>query len=217
MRMATLRRPDDRIQPVARTGLPAIVLPLFLILFCTSGLAARDRASARADGTRAIGDWTLAPSRDGNGCFLTRDYDRAGGTTLLLGVDVDGTNRLSVLNANWSIRSKDRLKLNFRLSNSSYPAHFAIGIVSDGKQGFVTSFGVKFPAYFAASQSLDISRGDVPVERLSLDGADPAVTALGKCVEGLQPKPTAAATGRLRSDGIPSDPFAPVAARDSAK
>jgi len=72
---------------------------------------------------------------------------------MLIGLDIDGANRLSVLNANWSIKSKDRLTLNFRLSNSSYPAHFAVGIVSDGKQGFVTSFGAKFPAYFAASNS----------------------------------------------------------------
>lgn len=138
-------------------------------------------------------------------------------TTLLLGLDIDGTNRLSVLNANWSIKSKQRLKLNFRLSNSSYPAHFAIGIVSEGKQGFVTSFGAKFPSYFAASRTLQISRGDVPVERLSLDGGEAAVAELGNCLDAQQGKPAAAAGEKARSGDIPKDPFASAPARESKK
>jgi hypothetical protein len=186
-------------------------------LVCAAGLFASDPVSARDYASRTVGDWTVVASKDGKGCFLTRDYEGNGETTLLLGLDIDGTNRLSVLNANWSIKARDQLKLNFRLSNSSYPAHFAVGILSEGKQGFVTSFGEKFPSYFAASKALNISRGDVPVERLSLDGGDAAVAELKKCVDDQQAKPAAAAGGKARSDDIPSDPFAPAPARGSKK
>jgi hypothetical protein len=193
----------------------AISRPLFLALLGAFTLSASDPAIARDYKPRDIGDWTVGPSKDGKGCFLTRDYPRNGGTTLLLGLDIDGTNRLSILNPNWSIKPKDRLKLNFRLSNSSYPDHFAIGIASDGKQGFVTSFGAKFPTLFAASDTLSISRGDVPVERLRLDGGDAAVTELGHCVDDQRDAPAASDNSKTRSDDIPKDPFSIVPKRVS--
>lgn len=214
--MPTPRQPIDSAAPFARPRLRAIARPVFVAIACVAGLFAGDRASARDYASRDIGDWTVAASKDGKGCFLTREYERNGGTRLLLGLDIDGTNRLSVLNANWSIKPKDQLKLNFRLSNSSYPAHFAVGIASDGQQGFVTSFGAQFPAYFAASGSLDISRGDVPVERLSLDGGKAAVAALRKCVAAQRENPVATAGRKARSDDIPADPFA-VSSRKSKK
>jgi hypothetical protein len=164
--------------------------------------------SARSYASRTVGGWTVAASKDGMGCFTAREYDRNRGTTLLLGLDTDGTNRLVVLNENWSIKPKDQLKLNFRLSNSSYPAHFAVGIISDGEPGFATSFGAKFPSYFAASKVLNISRGDVPVERLDLDGAEAAVAELKKCVADVRAEPAPAMEGKGRSDDIPKDPFA---------
>lgn len=195
------------IRPRFRT----IVPPVFIAFACATSLSASNPVSARKPASRSVGEWTVVTSKDGEGCFLTRDYKR--GTTLLLGLDIDGTNRLSVLNPNWSIKPKDQLTLNFRLSNSSYPAHFAVGIVSEGKQGFVTSFGAKFPSYFSASGTLQISRGDVPVERLSLDGAAPAVVALTNCVDDQRAKPAIAPEEDTQSDDIPKDPFAPVGKR----
>jgi len=156
--------------------------------------------------SQAVGDWTVTPSRDGAGCFMTRTYQRTGGTTLLLGLDVDGANHLSVLNANWSIKPKDRLKLNFHLTKANYPRHFAVGMASAGQQGFVTSFDVKFPSDFAASTVLLITRDKVTVERLPLDGSGAAVAALRQCVEGQ--RKAAGSGGTVRSDDIPLDPFA---------
>lgn len=164
---------------------------------------------ARVDAlSRDVGSWIVTASSDGKGCFLTKRYDRTGGTTLLLGLDVDGTNRLTVLNDNWSIMPGDRLNLGFRLSNASFPSHAAIGLASDGKKGFVASFGAKFPATFAASRTLRIVRGEVPVEQLTLDGAGAAVAELRACV-GKRASPTAAPAnaGKTRSS-IPVDPFA---------
>lgn len=153
--------------------------------------------------TRSIAGWTVAASAEGDGCFVTKSYDRPGGTTLMMGVDRDGSNRLSVLNANWSIKAKDRLKLTFRLSSGGYVGHQAFGMASDGKRGFVTSFEPKFPTYFAASRALAIFRGDVPVERLALDGSGAAVAELRRCVAALR-------TGAAEPKGprIPRDPFA---------
>jgi hypothetical protein len=164
---------------------------------------------------RTVGGWTVTASEDGEGCFLTRGYDHPGDTTLLLGVDLDGTNHLTVLNANWSIEPKDELKLDFRLSKGGYPKHFAIGMSSNGKPGFVTSFEAKFPSYFAASKFLDISRGDVPVERLDLDGSGAAVAELRKCVEAQRGQPASAA--KTRSSDIPRDPFAITPKPESKK
>ncbi len=215
--MAMPQRPIERTAPTVRAWHRAIVPSLFLASVCATSLPARDHASTRALEPREIGDWTVTASKDGKGCFLTRTYAHPGDTTVLLGLDIDGTNRLSVLNANWSIKAKDRLTLNFRLSNSSYPAHFAVGIVSDGKQGFVTSFGAKFPSYFAASKDLQIARGDVPVERLRLERIDAAVAGLGKCVDDQSGEPADAAAGKARSDDIPENPFASAPKRDSKK
>lgn len=174
-------------------------------------------AIARDYPPRTLGAWTVALSKDGKGCFLTRTYERAGDTTLLLGIDLDGTNHLSVLNANWSIKPKDRLKLDFRLSNGGYVKHFAIGMASDGKKGFVTSFEPKFPTYFATSAILHISRGDVPVERVNLDGSGAAVAAVRACVEAQRGKPASAAGATPPPDDIPRDPFAVVTPRRSKR
>ena len=214
MPMLMPRRSINGADPVVRAGFRPIARPAIFALVCASGLFAGGPGFARDDAPHTVRGWTVAESKDGKGCFLTREYDRNGETTLLLGLDIDDTNRLVVLNANWSIKPRDQLKLNFRLLNSSYPAHFAVGITSEGKQGFVTSFGVKFPSYFAASKTLEISRGDVPVERLDLDGADVAVAALRDCVADRQAKP---ADGKARFDDIPSDPFAPPPARGPKK
>jgi len=167
--------------------------------------------------TRDVGSWTVAVSQDKKGCFLTRAYQVPGGTTLLFGLDTDGSNRLSVLNANWSIKERERQNLNFRLSNIAFPKHLAIGMASEEKKGFVTSFGVKFPDHFAASSFLNISRGTVPVEELSLDGSGAAVAELRKCVDLYRGKPATDARGSARGGHIPIDPFAPDAARKSKK
>ncbi|WP_380786225.1 hypothetical protein [Sphingomonas sp. R86521] len=173
------------------------------------GLSIGAAASAQEYPARDVGDWTVAVSRDKNGCFLTREYDRAGKTTLLLGLDRDGTNHVSVLNANWSIKPRDELSLDFRLSSGGYAKHGAVGIAADGKQGFVTSFEAKFPGYFAASKAFDISRGDVAVERLNLEGSGAAVAALRECVGVLSAKPAAGPAAKNRGERIPTDPFAP--------
>lgn len=170
-------------------------------------------AAAQTYASREVGGWTVAASKDGAGCFLTRAFPHPGNTTLLLGLDVDGANHLSVLNANWSIEPKDRLKLNFRLSKSAYPDHFAVGMASDGAQGFVTTFGTKFPDAFAASNFLHISRGKVPVERLGLAGSGAAVKELRACVAAQRSKPAAAKAESWR-DQIPRDPFASRKVRD---
>ena len=180
------------------------------------GIIPYSHAAARTYSAQDIGGWTVAASKGGGGCFLSRDYDRPGQTTLLLGLDTDGTNRLSILNANWSIRPKERLELTFRLSRNSFPKHFAIGIASDGKQGFVTTFNSKFPAHFAASRSLDVFRGDVPVEKLSLVGSGAAVAELRKCVDA-QPVESATKADPTPSSSIPIDPFAPTQKRNRKK
>lgn len=174
-------------------------------------------AAAQDYRTRDVGDWTIAVSGDGGGCFVTRQYDGVGGTRLLLGLDTDGSNRLSVLNDNWSIAPGERLKLNFRLSGGKYAGHAVIGIESDGKRGFVTSFEAKFPSYFAASKGLDISRGTVPVEQLSLAGSGAAMAELRKCVQTRQAGDGDRKSARKPGAAIPRDPFAPAASRRSKR
>lgn len=152
--------------------------------------------------TRELGAWTIAAARDGDGCFMTRRYPRDGDTTLLFGLSGDGSNRLTVLNANWSIRPRDKLTLDYRLSNRRFPKQFAVGLSADGKQGFVSTFDAKFTAQFAAATDLAIFRGDVPVERLTLEGTGAAMAELRRCVAATRGAPAAA------DEAIPRDPFA---------
>ena len=201
------------VRPIDRAAAKPVVVALAVAL----GLFASTNAAAQDYAAREVGEWTVAASKDKKGCFVTRDYARAGNTTLLLGLDVDGTNHLSLLNANWSIAPKDDLRLNFRLSTQSYAKHVAVGLASDGKQGFVTAFEAKFPAYFAASTILHVSRGDVPVERLSLDGSGAAVAELRRCVWIHRVKAAPKPGEKARPDGIPADPFASDPQRKSKK
>ncbi len=173
--------------------------------------------AAREYAPRDVGAWKVAPSTDKQGCFITRTFDVARSTTLLLGLDIDGSNRLSLLNPNWSIRPKEQLKLNFRLSNAAFPRHLSVGIAADGKRGFVTSFGGSFPKVFAASTFLHVTHGDVPVEELRLDGSGAAVAELRKCVEVYRAGPVAAPRAPADDGRIPVDPFAADKKRDSRK
>lgn len=184
------------------------------LLIAATGLLAAASASAQDYAIREIAGWTVTASRDGNGCFLTKAYQGPGETTLLFGLDTDGSNRLSLLNANWSIRKKARESLDFRLSNASFPRHLAIGIGSEGKKGFVTSFGTKFPALFAASGFLHVFRGDVPVAQLSLRGSGAAVAELRRCVAVHRGKRVADARDSDRAADIPIDPFASDSKRE---
>lgn len=186
-------------------------------LAVATGVSANAREADRGYPARQIGGWTVAASKDQKGCFLTREYDRPGKTTLLLGLEGDGTNHLSVLNANWSIRPKDELSLTFRLSSGGYDKHDAVGMAADGKQGFVTSFERKFPAYFAASRVLQIFRGDTPVEALNLDGSGAAVAELRTCIGFRGGTESAAPGARGRTGNIPMDPFAPDVARKPSR
>ena len=178
------------------------------VLACSCAMLMSAAAVAGNYATRDVAGWMVAASKDGHGCFLTKTFKRTGATTVLLGLDRDGGNRLSVLNANWSIKPKDRLELDFTLSHGGYPKHFAIGIASEDKQGFVTNFEAQFLSYFARSEFLNISRGDVPVERLSLTGSGPATVELRKCV-AVQRASSGADEATPEAGDIPTDPFAP--------
>jgi hypothetical protein len=167
-------------------------------------------AAAQREAARDLGEWTVTAARDGDGCFATRTYDRDGATTLLLGLSSDGTNRLTVLNANWSIKPRDRLTLAFRMARRSYPDQAAIGIATNGKQGFVATFDKRFPDHFAASPMLAITRGAVPVERLPLDGSGRAVAELRRCTASAADVPSPRTDDSI---GIPRDPFATMQRR----
>lgn len=205
--MSKSNRPVATPRPSRRT-VWRVMLPPVLGFALAVGVVAH--AAAPDYATRDVGGWTVAASRDGKGCFVTREYDRTGQTTLLLGLEVDGTNHLTVLNANWSIKPRDELELTFRLSNGGFPEHFAVGIASDGKQGFVTSFGKAFPTHFGASRALHILRGAVTVEQLSLEGSGVAVTELRKCVAVQRSRPARKPAEKAPATSIPKDPFAPA-------
>ena len=91
---------------------------------------------ARDAAAPSPGGWVISRSEGGDGCFMSKSFDHPGATTLLFGLDGDGTNHLTVLNSHWSIKPRDRLKLDFRLTGGAYPGHFAIGLAADGKRGY---------------------------------------------------------------------------------
>jgi len=191
---------------------PASILCLLALATTLAGPA----AFAAGYATRDVGAWIVSASSDQQGCFLTRTYPEPRGTTVQFGLDVDGSNRLTLLNPHWSIRAREQLRLDFHLSNSAFPRHLAIGIAPQGRRGFVTDFGAAFPRSFAGSSFLKVRRGDVAVEDLRLDGSAAAVAELRTCVDRQRP-----VVGRRSTrDGggrVPLDPFANDAGRDSGK
>jgi hypothetical protein len=192
-----------------RAGRASPILLMAARLALAAGLVASAPALTQDHPVRDVGAWSVAASQDGKGCFLTREYEANGGTTLLLGLDLDGGNHLSLLNPNWSIKPKTRSSLDFLLSNGRYSKHMVIGIASNGKNGFVTDFEARFPAHFAASKFLHVDRGDVPVERLSLNGSGAAVAELRRCVGAIRTKAKSGTRETKPSRRVPKDPFAP--------
>lgn len=189
--------------------------PILAAFAAAATLLPGAQAAAADYATRDVGQWTVSASSDRQGCFLTRTYPAPRATTLLFGLDTDGSNRLTILNANWSIREKEQLKLTFRLSKASFPRHAAIGIAAEGKKGFVTSFGPTFPNSLAASTFLRVQRGDVPVEDLGLEGSGAAIAELRTCVDRYRTAGAPARSDRQKGDRIPLDPFAVKAKRES--
>lgn len=181
-------------------------------LLAAAALAAAPVA-AQTYAARTLGAWTVRASGDASGCFVTRDYGGSGETTLLFGLDTAGENHVTLLNRDWSIKPKDRVELDFRLSNATYPRHFAVGLASNGKQGFVSSFDAAFPARLAGSRFLNIDRAGVPVERLPLDGSAAAIAELRRCVDAFRADSGGGAGQGGRSARVPKDPFAPPADR----
>ena len=181
-----------------------------------ASLVASTAAMAADFPARPIGDWVVSQSSDSKGCFLSRTYPAPRRTTLQLGLDTDGGNRLTMLNTRWSIRPRDRLTLDFRLSSSAFPSHAAIGIASQGAKGFVTSFGRTFPAALASSRILLVERDGIRVEKVDLDGRRAASADLHRCVDQL--RRTSGAPRPMRDgDRIPADPFAASVGRDSRR
>ena len=191
---------------------PLLHLSVLALAALTGGTAL-----AADDTLREVGPWLISPSSDKRGCFITRTFPAPRATTVQFGLDVDGSNRLTVLNPNWSVREKERLKLDFRLSKAAFPRHVAIGIAAQGKRGFVTTFGAPFPRDFATSRFLHIKRGDVPVEEISLDGSGAAVAALRECVAQYRDRGEQAAPAKQVKGRIPLDPFATETERESRK
>lgn len=189
----------------AAPGSPARTIRGPLAIAATvGGIAVMSPAIAQDDTTKASGAWTVAASRDGGGCFATRRFDGSGETTVLIGLDRDGANHLTVLNDNWSIVPKQALTLEFRLSRGGYGDHPAVGIEADGKRGFVATFDPRFPDHVAASRRLDIFRGKTPVARLDLTGSGAAMTRLRHCVTSQ----ARTGPGEAQSSDVPIDPFA---------
>lgn len=170
-------------------------------------LLAVPSAAAQDYPTREVGAWTVAANSDATGCFISKTFRVPGDTTILLGLDMDGSNHLSMLNSNWSIKPKAREKLNFRLSSGGY-TNDAIGISADGKRGFVTSFEPKFLTYFAQSKAIHVYRGKTPVEKLDLAGSGAAIEELRRCVWIHKSQAKPADRPRSRDAAIPKDPFA---------
>lgn len=191
----------------------ATLRPLRLLAALCIGALASVPASAQTYPARDVDGWTVAASKDGRGCFVTRSYAGSGDTTLLFGLDIDGENHLSVLNANWSIKPREAWKLTFKLSKGGYPDHPVVGMAADGKRGFVTNFDAKFPDHFASSKALHIYRGTVPVEQLTLEGSGAAIAEMRRCVGIQAATPAPDTRGKGRSSRIPKDPFAPDARR----
>lgn len=187
-------------------GLSAIAV--FAAALTTAGLVASPAIAADYP-ARTVAGWTVAASKDGKGCFVTRDFAVNGGTSVLLGLDGDGATRLTLLNPHWSIAPREELRLTYRLTRGSYRDHAAVGIRSGDKRGFVSAFDAKFPAHFAASRALDVARGAVPVARLDLTGSGAAVTELRRCVAAQQGgQAPGASVGTGGNEDIPRDPFA---------
>lgn len=216
--MSTHRVPAPILMPVSAARSCAMARRMLVALpTVAAALLTATPSAAAGYATRDVGDWVVSASSDGQGCFITRTYPNPRATTVQFGLDVDGSNRLTLLNANWSIKDREPLKLTFRLSKASFPRHAAIGIVADGKRGFVSSFGASFARDLAASRTLQVRRGEVIVEDLALDGSGAAIAEMRSCVDRFRDAPKAARAPETGSDGIPLDPFAAQPRRESRK
>jgi len=159
------------------------------------------------DWAREVGGWTVG--RTGDMCIMTMEYEGAGATNLTLAVNEETEKTyLSVDNYLWSAKEGEVYELAYHLGEWVYTAP-AIGTEANYiRKGFITSVSSEFLSDFAKSDDLEITRGDILVDDLSLKGSAAGLAVFERCRTELARDMEQRRRDRERLSHIPTDPFA---------
>lgn len=142
-------------------------------------------------------------------CAITSSFEGKGDSELTLFLNLDGTAGLHVTNAQWSAKKGEAYELSYIVNGHSYSGNsIGIGESYDSRKGFVATFPRSFVEDVRKSSNLVIKRGDVTVDRLSMDGSSAALLVAESCVSAVRAHVDAATREKRRFSNIADDPFA---------
>lgn len=157
---------------------------------------------------QTVAGWETFES-DGEMCGVGSDYEGDGETRLIVTINLEDRVALLASNYNWSAKEGEKYEgIEYILNGSSFGGGVAVGIETDLRKGFVTTFPVTFLNDFAAGTSLHIYKGDKAIDRLNLKGSGAAVAHLRRCIARLKAVRAAENREKAKFADIPKDPFA---------
>lgn len=149
-------------------------------------------------------------------CVMAEDdFEGPGGTRLRLYRYVKEPGAVAVIidNYNWTSKENEEYDLKYDFGEYFYNRK-AGGTVDGIHHGFVAAFPYdEFMETFTKSKRLHVYRGDIVVDRLSLDGSAAGGAAFERCFAYVVADDRAKARERARWKSIPKDPFGTVPER----
>lgn len=127
----------------------------------------------------------------------------------------DGDSTASLTNTAWNASKGEKYELSWDVNGNRYiGSAMGLGEQYFARKGFAGKFDAEFVNDVAAGSSLHVYRGDVVVDRLSLEGSGAAVSVASRCGQTVRANIAAVEREKQRFAHIADEPFAGEATKE---
>lgn len=153
------------------------------------------------------GGWSIAEGE--TGCGIFSGFDGKGDTELTVLLNTDGSSGAMLTNLGWNAAEGEKYEIAWVLNGNRYEGtNFGTGRKYETRKGFVAQFDGSFLDDFAGGSSLNVYRGEILVDQLSLAGSAAAVAVAKRCVAHVKALRDAEEREKQKFSHISDDPFA---------
>jgi len=152
------------------------------------------------------GDWEIF--RDSKSCGMTRSYEGAGATEMMLIRYAGGNIRVMITNMGWSAKQGALYDISYVVNGASYGGAKAVGTAERDRKGFVSTFVGRFADDFAQGSLLQVLLAGKEIERLPLNGSGAALSLIDQCLVRVRADLATAEREQAKRADLPKDPFA---------
>lgn len=143
-----------------------------------------EAADYSSPGVTGVLDWKVV--RTAGSCGMSRSYPAPGAATelMILSEHRLKTNHIVLTNADWSATKGQTYTLRYDLGDFSYRVP-AIGLRSDGVNGFEAEVSENFLYDFSRADGLTVSKDGATMGHLDLRGGYAAILQFRECVAAM--------------------------------